>query len=202
MAHFPLDTSHILTLSENMVAGFKDNDSVYPSPPIPSDDLEDLRNAAMDAYEAQIAAQAAAKATTEKKQAAFNTLVAAMKDDITYAEFTAKTPADLALIGWGPRAEPTSLATPGQPGSLEMPKQGAGLVKLTWNKPKSGGKPAFYKAEIRTVDPAGKWTLKGTSTSTEVELLDLQRGVELEFRIIAENSTGVGEPSNSVTAVL
>ena len=73
-----------------------------------------------------------------------------MKDDISYAEHTVTSPAELSLIGWGPRAEPTPLDPPGQPGSLAIPQQDAGKVRLTWNKPQSGGKLAFYKVEMRT----------------------------------------------------
>jgi hypothetical protein len=185
-----------------MVAGLKDNHAVFPSPPVSSADLEALHDTAAAAYDAQIAAQAAAKLATEAKTAAFTALIAAMKDEISYAEFTVTSQADLSLIGWGSRAESTPLDPPGQPGSLDIPKQGTDEVKLTWKKPKTGGKQAFYKAKVRTVDPAGDWTLKGTSTSTKVELTDLARGVELEFRIIAENSAGAGTPSNTVSVVL
>ncbi len=202
MAQFPLDTSHILTLSESMVVGFKDNDTVFPSPPVAADDLEALRNAAAAAYDAQIAAQAAAKAATEAKNAAFAALTAAMKDNISYAEFTAKSPADLGLIGWGPRAEPEPLALPGQPLALQIAKEDAGGVRLDWKKPKTGGKVAFYRAEMRTVVPVSEWALKGTATSTKIELIDIPHGVQIEFRIISENATGEGLPSNTVTAVL
>jgi hypothetical protein len=202
MAQFPLDAAHILTLAESMIAGFNANSATFPSPPVSAAALQTQRDAAAAAYEAQLAAQAAAKAATEVKTEAFAALTAMMKSDIAYAEFTAENPSDLSLIGWGPRAEPTPLAPPGQPGSLDIPKQGAGWVRLSWEKPKTGGRPAFYKAEARTLDPAGGWKLKGTSTSLEIELTGLAKGVETEFRIIAENNAGEGTPSNTVTAVL
>lgn len=125
-----------------------------------------------------------------------------MRDDLSYAEHAATSSAELSLVGWGPRADRSPLASPGQPGSLEISQQDAGMVRLAWKKPRDGGKPAFYKAEVRTVDPPGDWTLKGTATSTKMELAGLNRAVQLEFRIIAENSAGSGPPGNTASAVL
>jgi hypothetical protein len=73
-------------------------------------------------------------------------------------------------------------------------------VRLTWKKPRNGGKPAFYRVEMRTVDLTGDWVLKGAGISITAELTGLERGVGLEFRIIAENSAGSGSPINTVTA--
>lgn len=202
MAQFPQDTSNILTLAGTMVEGLKDNDSVFPSPPVAADDLQALRDAAAAACAAQVAAQAAAKAATEQKHIAMSKLTAAMKNDIVYAEITVQTPAELGLIGWGPRAEPTPLALPSQPLGLKIANQDADGLKLDWKKPKSGGKVAFYRVEMRTVDPAAGWALKGTATTTKIELLNLPPGTALEFRIIAENAAGEGMPSNTVTATL
>jgi hypothetical protein len=202
MAQFPLDAAHILALADAMIAGFKDNHAVFPSPPVSWSDLKNLRDAAAASLEGQTAAQAAAKAATERKNADFAALDDAMKDGIAYAEFTVTSPAELGLIGWGPRAEPTPLAPPGQPLVLEIARQDADSLELDWKKPRTGGKAAFYRAEMRTVNPAGEWALKGTATSTKVELTDLPGGTQLEFRIIAENAAGTGLPSNTVAVVL
>lgn len=202
MAQFPLDAAHILALADAMIAGFKDNPTVFPSPPVSWSDLKTLRNAAADSLEGQTAAQAAAKAATERKNADFAALDDAMKDGISYAEFTATSPAELGLIGWGPRAEPTPLAVPGQPLVLEIVRQDADSLELDWKKPRTGGKTAFYRAEMRTVNPAGEWTLKETATSTKIDLTGIPGGTQLEFRIVAENAAGRGIPSNTVTAVL
>lgn len=202
MAQFPLDAAHILALADAMIAGFKDNHAVFPSPPIPWSALKNLRDAAAASLEEQTAAQAAAKVATEHKTADFAALGDAMKNGIAYAEFTVKTPAELSLIGWGPKADPTPLTPPGQPLVLEIAHQDAESLELDWKKPRTGGKAAFYRAEMRTVNPAGEWTLKGTATSTKIELTDLPHGTQMEFRIIAENAAGQGMPSNTVTAVV
>ncbi|WKZ79969.1 MAG: fibronectin type III domain-containing protein [Fimbriimonadaceae bacterium] len=41
-----------------------------------------------------------------------------------------------------------------------------------------------------------------TTTDTEITLLDLERGVEHDFRIVAVNAAGDSLPSNVVTVVL
>ena len=202
MARFPLDTSHILALAEKMIAGLEENESIFPSPPVPAQELREARDEAVEADDAQMAAQAAAKAATEVKTSKFARLSDKMKDDISYAEHAVTTPAELSLIGWGPRAESSPLTPPGQPGSLEIPEQDAGKVQLHWKKPQDGGRPAFYKAEVRTANSAEAWILKAATTSTTAELTGLECGVQLEFRIIAENSAGLGTPSNTVSAVL
>lgn len=202
MAQFPLDTAHILALAETMIAGLRDNQTVFPAPPASADDLEAHRDAAVAAADEQVAAQAAAKAATERKTAAFAALTASMKHDISYAEFTAKSPAELGLIGWGPRAEPEPLDAPGQPLVLEIVRQDADSVELDWKKPRTGGKVAYYRAEMRTMNPTGEWELQGTATTTKIELINLPHGAALEFRVIAENAAGQGLPSNTVAAVL
>ena len=202
MAQFPLDTAHILALAETMITGLRDNQTVFPAPPVSADDLEAQRDAAVAAADEQTAAQAAAKAATERKTAAFATMSTSMKHNISYAEYTAKTPAELGLIGWGPRAEPEPLAVPGQPLVLEIAHQEADSLGLDWKKPRTGGKVAYYRAEMRTMNPAGEWELQGTATSTKIELINLPPGATLEFRIIAENAAGCGLPSNTVAAVL
>ena len=202
MAQFPLDTAHILALAETMINGLKDNQTVFPSPPVSADDLEAQRDEAVAAADEQVVTQAAAKAATERKTAAFAKLGTSMKHDISYAEFTATSPAELGLIGWGPRAEPTPLVVPGQPLVLEIAHQSADALALDWKKPRTGGKVAYYRAEMRTANPIGEWTLQGTATTTKIELISLPRETALEFRIIAENAAGIGLPSNTVTAVL
>jgi hypothetical protein len=202
MAQFPLDTAHILALAETMITGLRSNPTVFPAPPVSADDLEVQRDAAVAAADEQVAAQAAAKAATERKTAAFAAMSTSMKHDISYAEYTAKTPAELGLIGWGPKAEPEPLAAPGQPLVLEIAHQEADSLELDWKKPRTGGKVAYYRAEMRKMNPTGEWELQGTATTTKIELVNLPPGAALEFRVIAENAAGTGLPSNTVAVVL
>ncbi|KAK6110371.1 Fibronectin type III domain family protein [Brugia pahangi] len=70
-------------------------------------------------------------------------------------------------------------------------------VDLQWKAPDDGGTPIeAYSLEIK--DKHGKWTevmrISGLETSARVE--NLKEGEEYQFRIIAKNKAGYGEPSN------
>lgn len=69
-------------------------------------------------------------------------------------------------------------------------------------KPVAGGTPASYKIERRELTEGGTWALAGIAIEIEVTLNSQERGKELEYRVIAINKAGEGEPSNTVTAVL
>ena len=64
-----------------------------------------------------------------------------------------------------------------------------------------GGKPAAYKIQRRE-RPAGDWQDVSIAMDSETTLVDQPRGKELEYRAVAVNKAGDGEPSNTVLAVL
>ncbi len=125
-----------------------------------------------------------------------------MKDDIDYAENTVNFDDNkLKLIGWAGRKAAAPLAVPGQARLLEAPRQGDGWVFLDWKKPTDGGRPAAYKV-MRRERPAGPWEDVATAVITEATLVEQPRGKEFEYRIIAVNKAGDGEPSNTAMVVL
>jgi hypothetical protein len=63
------------------------------------------------------------------------------------------------------------------------------------------GRVAAYKIKRRP-RPSGPWTDAGMAIESEITLSGQSRGEELEYRIIAVNKSGEGEPSNTVMAVL
>lgn len=199
---FPKTESKIRALAQNIIAGLDGNPN-FPSPPILPADLQSRLNAAVSSADAQVMAQAAAKQATDTKQAAFDDLITDMKTVLHYAEDTVHDDdAKLSELGWGGRAEPHSLEVPGQPRLLEVLRQGAGWLTLDWKKPADGGAPASYKIERRELTENGIWTLAGISVDTEVTLNDQKHGKEWEYRVIAVNKAGDGEPGNTVTALL
>ena len=202
MARFPKAESDIVALAQAIESGLTANPAVYPAPPVIPVNLTTLINAYTTAKNAAIAAAAIAEAATETKDEALDDLVEAMKSDIRYAENTVNYDDDkLKLIGWAGRAARTPLAPPGQPRLLEAPRQGEGWVFLDWKAPAEGGTPAAYKI-MRRQRPDGPWAEAATAVITEATLVDQQRSAELEYRIIAVNKAGDGEPSNTVMAVL
>jgi len=60
--------------------------------------------------------------------------------------------------------------------------------------------PAYYGIQ-RKKDGTG-WEEAGTSTDTEQLMSNQPRGVELDYRVIAVNKAGIGQPSATVTLVL
>lgn len=144
----------------------------------------------------------AAQQATAAKDEALQALADGMKADLRYAENTVNYDDDqLKLIGWGGRKAKTSLEAPGQTRSLEAPREGEGWVFLDWKEPVDGGAVAAYKIQRRE-RPEGPWTDAGMAVESETTLSSQERGKELEYRVLAVNKAGVGEPSNTVMAVL
>ena len=67
--------------------------------------------------------------------------------------------------------------------------------------PSDGGTPSAYKV-MRRERPAGAWEETATAVITEATLVEQPKGKELEYRIIAINKAGDGEPSNMEMVVL
>jgi hypothetical protein len=185
-----------------MESGLAANAAVYPAPPVLPAALTLLIGAYTTAKNAAIAALAAAELATAAKDDVLADLVDAMKDDLRYAENTVDFDDEkLKLIGWAGRKTATALAIPGQARLLEAPRQGEGWVFLDWKKPADGGRPAAYKV-MRRERPAGLWEEVATAVISEATLVEQPRGKELEYRIVAVNKSGDGEPSNTAMVVL
>jgi len=153
--------------------------------------------------EAGLAANAAAsEQATVAKTEALQALSDDMKADLRYAETTVNYDDDpLKLIGWVGRKSKTSLEAPGQTRSLEAPREGEGWVFLDWKEPVDGGAVAAYKIQ-RRLRPDGPWSDAGMAIESEITLTNQERVKEWEYRVLAVNKAGEGEPSNTVMAVL
>ena len=129
MARFPKREADIRTLVQKIIAGLTDNPD-FPDPPFTPEQLQTLLDNSIALEDAQVAAQAAAQQATEAKQAGNNEMIAAAKSVLGYAEDAVHgNDAKLAALGWSGRAEPTALQAPGQPRTLEAPKEGAGWLE-------------------------------------------------------------------------
>lgn len=202
MARFPITEADIVALAQAIESGLAANTALYPAPPVLPAGLTLLVGAYTTAKNAAIATQAAAEQATADKDDALEDLVDAMKSDIRYAENTVDYDDDkLKLIGWAGRKAAAPLAVPGQARLLEAPRQGEGWVFLDWKKPVVGGRVSAYKV-MRRERPAGPWQAVATAVISEATLVDQPRAKELEYRIIAVNKAGDGEPSNTAMVVL
>lgn len=202
MAQFPRTEPQIVILAHDIATGLGANPAVYPSPPVAAADLQAGIEAYNTARNAAVAATAAAEQATAAKNEALQALTDDMKADLRYAENTVNYDHDkLELLGWGGRKAKTSLEAPGQCRTLEAPREGEGWIFLDWKEPVDGVAVAAYKIQRRP-RPEGSWTDAGMAMESEITLTGQTRGKEWEYRVIAVNKAGEGEPSNTVMAVL
>lgn len=202
MARFPRTEPEIIALAQAMEGGLTDNAAIYADPPMVPAVFATLIATYTIAKNAAIAAQAAAEEATTNKDDALENLTDAMKTDIRYAENTVNfDDAKLKLIGWAGKKAALSLTPPGQSRLLEASRQGEGWVFLDWKAPAEGGVPAAYKV-MRRERPAGLWEEVATAVISEATLVEQSRSKELEYRVVAVNKSGDGEPSNTVMVVL
>jgi len=202
MAQFPRTEPEVVVLAQDMATGLAANAATFPTPPVAPADLQTAIGAYVTARDAAVAAVAAAEQATATKNEALQALTDDMKADLRYAENTVNYDDDqLKLIGWGGRKAKTSLEAPGQTRSLEAPREGEGWVFLDWKEPVDGGAVAAYKIQ-RRLRPDGPWSDAGMAIESEITLTNQERGKEWEYRVLAVNKAGEGEPSNTVMAVL
>ena len=206
MARFPKTEAEVLILAQAIASGMAPGGNganpYFPSPPVTADALTALIGEYTTAKNSVVAAHAAAEQATVAKDAKLAALVEGMKTDIRYAENTVSFDDEkLKLIGWGSRKAPSPLQPPGQTRLLEALSQDEGSVSFTWKAPSDGGKASAYRI-MRRERPAGPWTDVGTAVVTEATLVDQPRSTEFEYRVVAINRAGEGEPSNTVLVML
>jgi len=202
MATFPRSEPEIVALAQAVKTGLEENAEAYPTPPVDPVNLDVRIQTFLQTKDTATAAQASAQQAIAEKNDALQDLTDDLKSNLRYAENAVKyDDTQLKLLGWGGRKEHTAQQAPGQARSLEAPRQGEGWVFLDWKKPASGGSINAYKIQRR---PAGTepWTDVGIALETETTLVSQERGVSLEYRVIALNKVGPGDPSNTIAATL
>lgn len=199
MALFPIREDEIINLGKSIIKGLEENKKVFPAPPVSSKELLESLARAVAAQEAAEKARAAAEHATANKKAAMQELSEKMRWDLRYAENTAAMNHDkLRLLGWGKprRGRPPKL--PGQVRSLEVSRKGEDWVRLDWKEPVDGGMVLHYRVERRDNPDDLIWAVAATSTQTIITLEAQEPGTTWEYRIVAVNKAGDGEPSSTV----
>ncbi len=217
MPTFPKREADILALANQMLAGYTAHPAIFPHA-----DAYALENARND-YTNQVVVQdcfvSAARIATDAKEDAYDDLVAEMKQQLKRSEVdTHDNPTALTLIGWDAQAASNAVRKPGQPRHLEATQQGPGTVTLDWKPPLSSSIRNPHSAirnrfgavrsyiVLRREQPAGQpftdWFQAGLALETEITLTNQPRFIQLEYRIIAINASGVSTPSNVATVVL
>ena len=204
---FPKKEADVAALSNSMVSGYTTYAVDFPNANAAA------LGAALAEYQAtkdaQTQAQGQAQLATEAKDAALAGLEELMRVELKQSEIdVVADPEKLELIGWGPKSPRQPANPPGQPPNFASVMQGNGTVLFKWKSPLNGtnGPVRSYLIERRD-EPAGggefgPWIQAGISMEPEITLTDQPRGIQLEFRVIAVNTAGNSEPSNTVAVVL
>jgi hypothetical protein len=198
---FPEAEPEIAALAQLLVQGLGQATEDFPAPPVPPEELR----AKLDAYHATAAATVVAETAVREQHAAkdlaLEDLVDDMRANLKYAEVAVRDqPEKLNQLGWGPRRSPVSLKEPGEVRDIRIVSEGDSWVILSWNPPVDGGQVGAYK--IQRKGQSGAWKDIGTSVDITTLLTNQPRGVEFEYRVLAVNKKGTGQPSATVTVVL
>lgn len=204
MARFPSREAEIKSLAQNIITGLTANAATFPAPPVTAVALQAVLDSFITLCDQAVAAKAAAEQATQTKVGGLEELTDKMKAVLRYAEdAVGYDDAKLSLLGWGAIAAPVPkvLEVPGQPRTLEAPRQGEGWIFLDWKEPLEGGAVASYKIERRE-RPAGAWNVVGVAIESEATLNNQESGKQWEFRVVAVNKAGESAPSNTALAVV
>jgi len=97
-------------------------------------------------------------------------------------------------------------STPGKSGAPKVDDVDEDSVTISWDKPKDDGgdKVKGYVVEVKEAG-SGKWkplNAKNPCKDTSFTASGLEKGKEYEFRVLAKNQAGLGEPSAPSQAVV
>ena len=202
MRRFPRREAEVAELARQIVAGLGENPDDFPTPPLTPERLQKLLEAYQEAHLEAVGARAAFAQAVDAKDEALQTLIRGMKTELRYAEFAVNYDnAKLKPLGWRKRKEPSPMLPPGLVRNLDVKREGSGWVSLNWKKPDEGGPVAFYQIQVRHLG-RGEWQEDVRCFETAIVLKDQERGIELEYTVVAINKAGEAEPSNVVTALL
>lgn len=202
MPQFPKSENDIVSLIHEIISGLEAHKDLFPDPPVSAEELKKQFETYLASADIAIGKQAETKHAVEVKNHDLETSMDSARMILRYAEnITHGNDASLNYLGWGARRKPTRLMPPGQTRYLEAPRQGEGWIHLDWKQPKEGGKATAYRIQRREAD-SQTWLDTGMSMELEATVSNQPRGIHLEFRVVATNKAGDGEPSNGVSAVL
>jgi hypothetical protein len=198
---FPRTESEIAALALRVAEGLVKAAEDFPNPPVSAADLAAKLDVFRTADTATVAAKKEFMAQHAVKDEALKDLVDAVKANLRYAEVTVrKQPDKLNALGWRVPRDGSPLEPPGETRDITIVSEGDTWVILRWKAPVDGGAPGYYR--IQRKREGAPWEDAGTSTETEQLMSNQPRAVELQYRVIAVNKAGPGQPSATVTLVL
>ncbi len=196
---FPKKEAEVVALAETVASGLTLNAKTYPNLPILVKDMQALITDFIKARDNEVAKHAIADSATIAKNKNLEDLIQALKKNLRYAENTVDfNNAKLEQLGWSGRKLKGTGQPPGETLSLEKTAIGDEWISLAWKKPVKGGRIAKYNVERKEV-LTGEWEIVATVKITETNLVNQPVGKDLRYRVFAQNASGEGDPSNSIT---
>ena len=202
MPDFPRQEAKIYQLARVMLYGVFGHMSDFPHVNAMGifTHYRDYKSARDQAFKARSQAILA----TGAKQASFQQLKIIMKQCLKRSQVdTRNFPEKLALIGWSaPGNSAPAAIPPGPPRNLTaITDETPGSVKMTWDKPATGGKIRNYLIQRRILNQRA-WELVTIAYENRMTLTKQPNGVVLEYQIIAANKAGPSPPGNTATMML
>lgn len=200
---FPKREPEIARLAQDLITGLKTHTEAFPNSPVSADEVEAALAKYNKSRDSAMVLHAQATQGTAAKDEDMVAMVDLMKTAIRHAEnLAAGDDGKLQLIGWGGRRNRTPNDIPGQPGRLQVVREGKDWILLDWEEPVNGGVISAYQIHRRRRDGDGAWTNVGMAVESEILLTGQESSVEFEYHVTARNKAGDGPPSNIVRAVL
>lgn len=92
------------------------------------------------------------------------------------------------------------LAPASAPQDLAVDKVTADGTKLSWKKPKSDGGTPITGYVVEKKNPDGEWEVAKTTKDPEA-FIPMKEGEKAQFRVLAVNDDGEGEPSRPTSTI-
>ncbi len=93
------------------------------------------------------------------------------------------------------------LVPPGSPSEVSADKVNKNGARLTWKPPKSDGGTPVTGYIVEKQDESGNW-LSVADTKEPTAFIPMREGEKAQFRVIAVNKEGKGEPSRPTGTVV
>ena len=199
---YPDTEPEIAALALRVIEGLKELGEELPAPPVSADELQ----ARLDRFNASKTRVVNATTALRDEHAAndqdLEGLVDGTKVILKYAEIVFRDqPTKLSQLGWGTRRDGSGLEAPGEVRDIRIVSEGDTWITLRWNPPVDGGDVGMYKIQRKSKE-ADVWEDVGSSVDTVHTLSNQPRGIQMDYRVLAVNKAGVGQPSATVTVVL
>ncbi len=201
MMECPEREADIVEFALWMAECLEQHPDALPGIPVSAAELRAAVDACHAAQTASVVADSTLRERHETKDQALVAAKDAMKANLRYADVEVRgQPEKLSGLGWGGRPGATDREPPGEVRDIALRSEGDTWLVLEWRPPIDGGPAATYRVQRRR--RGGAWEFVATAVDNDCLLSGQPRGIEFEYRVIAVNKAGTGQPSATVTVVL